>query len=87
MFKMIIGLILLIAGLAIVVKTEAVLANFGRIAFFEQHFGTEGGSRLGYKLVGVLITFIGIILITGLYDAFMGWLFGPLIRMMSGQGF
>lgn len=86
MFKIILGIILFAAGFFIMAKTEWVLSNFGRMGFFEQHFGTEGGSRLGYKLIALIITFIGIVLVTGLYDDFMGWFFGPVIRMISGEG-
>jgi multisubunit Na+/H+ antiporter MnhB subunit len=87
MVKILLGIILFLVGFGILAKTEWMLSNFGRIDFFEQHLGTEGGSRLGYKIIAIIITFVGIILITGLYDSFMGWMFGPLIKMMGGGGF
>ena len=87
MLKIILGIVFFLVGFGILAKTEWMLSNFGRIDFFEQHLGTEGGSRLGYKIVALIITFIGIIMVTGLYDGFMNWLLGPVIRMMSGGGF
>ena len=52
---------------------------------FDENLGAEGGSRLGYKLMGVLILFIGIILMTGSGDAFFGWALSPLTQY-SNQG-
>ena len=86
MIKIIIGILFFLAGFGILAKTEAMLSNFGRIEFFEKHLGTEGGSRLGYKIIGLIFFFLGIMLITGLYNSFMNWLLGPLIRTMSGGG-
>jgi hypothetical protein len=74
------GLALLGIGVAIVIKSEALLSAFGRIAFFEQHLGTEGGSRLGYKLIGLLFSALGIMMMTGLINGFMTWLVSPLVR-------
>jgi len=76
----VIGLIVMLVGLAIVVKTEAFMSAFGRIGFFEKFFGTEGGSRLGYNLIGLLAVFIGFLMVAGLIDAFLGWLLGPLLK-------
>jgi len=65
-------------GFLMVSKTEWLMENFGRIGFFEQHLSSEGGSRLGYKLAGVLAIFIGVLMITGLVDNLLGWLLSPL---------
>jgi hypothetical protein len=81
MFNFIIGLILLIGGVAMVMYTEWLLQNFGRIAWFEQKLGTEGGSRLGYKLVGMLFIFFGILCITGLVGGFLEFIASPLTRL------
>ncbi len=76
----VIGLVILLIGLSMVVKTEWYLSSFGRIGFFEQHLGVEGGSRLGYKLLGLLAIFIGAISMMGMIEGFMGWLTYPLTR-------
>lgn len=78
--KFLIGLAFLAAGVFFNMKTEWMLSNFGTIQFFEEHLGTDGGSRLGYKLVGLLVIFIGILLMTGLFDGFMYWLVSPLTK-------
>lgn len=78
-----IGSAMLAAGAFLVIKTEWFIYNIGRIAWFEAKLGSEGGSRLGYKLVGIIIIIIGIIVITGSGDNFMRWLLSPLLR--NGQ--
>jgi hypothetical protein len=74
------GIIMFGLGIAATVKSESLLNAFGRVGFFEQYLGSEGGSRLGYKLLGLLIAFIGIMIMTGLIDGFMTWLVSPLVR-------
>ena len=75
-----IGLIIIAIGALIVIKSEALLSSFGRIAFFEKYLGTSGGSRLGYKLVGMLIVFIGILVAVDLIGGFLEWMTSPLTR-------
>ena len=75
-----IGLTLLAGGAYLVIKTEWLLNNVGRIAWFEAKLGSEGGSRLGYKLLGLIIIFIGIIVMTGSGDDFMRWILSPLLK-------
>lgn len=76
----IIGLLLIAGGTMMLIKTEWLLQNFGRIAWFEKKLGTSGGSRLGYKLVGVLFVIIGIIILTGNGNSFGGWVASPLLK-------
>ncbi len=78
--NILLGIILIIVGALITIKTEALLSMFGRIAFFEKHLGTEGGSRLGYKLVGMLTIFIGALIMTGMINGFLTWLLSPILR-------
>jgi len=74
------GIVIAAIGYTLVAKTEWFLRNFGRIEFFDKYLGMEGGSRLGYKLIGMLAIFIGIILFLGMWDGFLGWLLSPLMR-------
>ncbi len=75
-----VGILLLVGGTLIVIKTEWLLQNFGRIAWFEAKLGSEGGSRLGYKLIGVAFIIIGIISLTGSGQGFAEWIFSPLLK-------
>ncbi len=75
-----IGILMTVAGCFLVIKTEWFLQNFGRIGWFEDKLGSEGGSRLGYKIVGILLIVIGIIVMTGSGSAFGEWLLSPLFK-------
>lgn len=80
MGQIILGIIITAAGAGMVIKTEWLINNFGRLAWFEEKLGAEGGTRLGYKLIGLLAIFIGIIVMTGSGPNFFNWLLSPLIR-------
>jgi len=75
----ILGIIISIVGAFITIKSETVLNIFGRNDFFEKYLGAEGGSRLGYKLLGIFAFFIGTLMFTGLIGDFMNWILSPLI--------
>lgn len=81
MGNFILGLALVVAGTLMVMKTEWLMQNFGRVAWFEKNLGAEGGSRLGYKLMGILAIFVGMLFITGLIGGFMNWMLSPLTRV------
>jgi len=74
------GLIIIVVGALIVIKSEAMLNAFGRIEFFERYLGGEGGSRLGYKLVGLIVIFIGFLIMSNMVNDFLGWMLSPIIN-------
>ncbi|MDD5527935.1 MAG: hypothetical protein PHO56_03070 [Patescibacteria group bacterium] len=84
--NIILGLVMAAVGALITIKSEAMLNMFGRVGFFEKYLGTEGGSRLGYKLLGILIFFIGVMIATNVIGDFMYWLLSPLINAGRGGG-
>jgi hypothetical protein len=87
MMRVILGLIIAGIGVMAAIKSEAIYSFFGPVAFFEKYLGTEGGSRLGYKLAGILIFFIGVMIATNVFSEFMGWILSPLINAGQGGGF
>ncbi|HTX87080.1 MAG TPA: hypothetical protein VMC41_03370 [Candidatus Nanoarchaeia archaeon] len=82
--NIIIGLIIAAVGALITIKSEAMLNMFGRVAWFEKYLGTEGGTRLGYKLLGILVFIIGVMIATNVFGDFMLWLLSPIIN--AGRG-
>lgn len=78
--SIILGILITAAGATLIIKTEWFLSNFGRIAWFEEKLGAEGGSRLGYKLVGAALILIGIITMTGSSSELMLWILSPLLK-------
>lgn len=83
--NIIIGVIIFAIGALITIKSEAMLNAFGRIEFFERQLGAEGGSRLGYKLIGLLAIFIGILVMTNLIGGFLEWVLSPILRYSRPQ--
>lgn len=81
----IIGLVMLVVGALITIKSEKVMEMFGRSEFFETKLGSAGGSRLGYKLLGIIIALLGIMAMTGLIQGFMGWILSPLLKYSVPQ--
>ncbi len=47
------------------------MQNFGTVAWAEEHLGTSGGTRLFYKLLGLIGIFIGFIVLTNMWQGFL----------------
>jgi hypothetical protein len=78
--NILVGFIILVIGALIVIKSEAMLNGFGRIEFFERYLGADGGSRLGYKLIGIIAIFIGMLIMTNMIGGFLEWVLSPILR-------
>ena len=76
----ILGIIVAAVGFFLVWKTEWLMNNFGRINFAEQHLGSAGGSRLLYKIIGSIITFVGLMIAFDLSDNVLAWFAGLFTR-------
>lgn len=74
------GIAIIAFGAFMVMKTEMLYQNFGTIPFFDRWLSTEGGGRLGYKLIGIGLIFIGVLTMTNMIGSFITWLFSPLIE-------
>jgi hypothetical protein len=75
-----IGLGLLLVGFLLIAKSEWFFRNFGRIDWAESHLGTEGGTRLFYKFLGILIIILGFTVMFGMWGGLMEATFGRLYR-------
>ena len=64
--RIILGLIIAAVGALITIKAEWIYQNFGPIPSADKYLGTEGGSRLAYKLIGILASVVGFLIITNL---------------------
>lgn len=77
--RVILGLVIAAVGFTLVWKTEWYNANFGQIQWAEEKFGTSGGSRLMYKMIGTAALLMGFMVVTNLHSRFLfsvfGWLF------------
>lgn len=70
--RFLISLFLIIAGAAIVWKSEWLYREFGENEWAERHLGTEGGTRLFYKLIGLGVMFLGFFVLSGIWDLLLG---------------
>lgn len=82
----ILGLIFIAIGVLIMAKSEWLLNNFGRIGFFDRHLGSSGGTRLGYKLIGLATLFIGVLIFTNMIGGFLTWILSPLLKYTNPSG-
>jgi len=79
--KYIIGVLAIVLGTVLIIKTEWFVQNFGPSAWAEEHMGTSGGSRLLYKLIGLAIIFIAMLGITGMLGNVILGTFGKLFGL------
>ncbi|MBD3281315.1 hypothetical protein GF391_01055 [Candidatus Uhrbacteria bacterium] len=68
--RIIIGLILVALGAAMVIKTNKFQEFFGEMAWTYKYLGA-GGTRLMYNFIGLLLCFIGFMVMTNLWSAFL----------------
>lgn len=69
--RVLLGLFVMIVGYFMVAKSEKVFEWFGQNEFAEKYFG-YGGSRFFYKLIGILVVFIGIFIATNIISDILG---------------
>lgn len=72
------GIALIFVGCLFVIKTEWFLQNFGKIDWAEQNLGLDGGSRLFYKLLGIIIIIAGMMMATGMLGGVLVGTIGKL---------
>ncbi len=75
--KYIIGVLAIVVGIFLVVKTEWFLENFGTSDWAEAKLG-GGGSRLMYKLMGLGAIILAILGVTGALGEIILSVFGSL---------
>lgn len=68
-----IALIVIAIGSLLVIKTQWIYDFTGPIDWAEEHLGTEGGTRLFIKLIGVLMIVGAFLGVTGILG---GWITG-----------
>lgn len=76
--QLLIGIAIAAVGIVFVLRTRDVLDFFGPIDWAEQHLG---GSSMFYKLLGVVVSLIGFIVATDLWDAFLNATLGQLFSV------
>jgi len=83
--RFILGPLGIYIGFMIMWKSEWLLSNFGRMDWAEDYLSTEGGSRLGYKLIGLIIMIVSFLYLTGGLGSIIVSLLGPLFGRPDSQ--
>ena len=78
--RILIGIIITTISFLILKYNEWFIRQVGSWSWAERHIGTEGGSRLVYKLIAVFGIIIGLLTIADLHVRFLKWFFAPLVR-------
>ena len=68
-------------GVVMVIKTEWFVQNLGSMSWAEEHLGSSGGSRLAYKLIGLVLIVVAMLGMTGLLGNIILGIFGSLFGL------
>jgi hypothetical protein len=71
LFRIILGLIMIVIGTWVIIKTERILEMVGTNAWAEAKFGGWGGTRFMYKMIGLIVIFFGMQVMTNMFGAFI----------------
>lgn len=80
--RIILGLLITLAGAAMTIKTEPVYNFTGAIAWAEEHVGS---TRTFLKLLGALAVFVGLATMTGVIDGIIFWFVSLLFPTLRGR--
>ncbi len=81
--KYFLGIIIIGIGFLITWKADWMMNNFGRIAWAEEHLGTEGGTRLLYKLIGITAIILSFLYMSGALQAILRGIFSNSINTVN----
>ncbi|OGG89945.1 hypothetical protein A3H03_01325 [Candidatus Kuenenbacteria bacterium RIFCSPLOWO2_12_FULL_42_13] len=77
--KYIYSLLAIIAGFLLVRYSNYLVDNFGHSETAEHYLGTYGGSRLMWKLIGLIIIIGALLTISGLAQSLIYSIFKPMV--------
>ncbi len=81
--RYIISIIGVAVGAIIVIKSEKIFNALGTVEWAERKLGTEGGSRLFYKLVGLGVILISFFYMSGILQSIGLAIFGRLFGLQK----
>ena len=83
--RILLGLVMVGIGAVITIFANRIYEAMGPMAWAEEHLGSEGGTRLMYKLIGIGLAVLGFMvatnLLTNLVVSILGAVF-PQFRQM-----
>lgn len=82
MGRIILGFILAGVGFVMVWKASWFYENFGALSLGEK-FAMWGGTRMIYKMIGLIFIFIGFSLIVNLWGTIARFILSPYLRIIQ----
>ena len=79
--KFIFGIVGIAIGSLLIIKTEWFIQNFGTSSWAENKMGFSGGTRLLYKLIGLVVIIIATLGMTGMLGGIIISIFGRLFGL------
>jgi len=79
--NIILGLILVVVGALLTIKSETFYRITGPIGWAERYLGTEGGTRLFFKFLGVLVILLGFTVMVGLWNTLLSATLGKMFGL------
>ena len=79
MFRILIGLVVIGLGFIMVYRPRFFIEFMGHQAWLEKIIQVSD-DELAYKILGIIIIFIGALILTGLITNLLGFLLGPILR-------
>lgn len=76
-----IGSIVIVLGFLLVWKADYLVNNWGRVEWAETHLSTEGGTRVLYKIIGIVVIIGAFLAMTGLLQDIFRSTLGPLFGL------
>ena len=81
--RYVIGLLVIAVGFMLVWKADWIVNNFGRVNWAEKYLGYDGGSRLFWKLMGIVVIFLSMLYMFGFIGGLIDLIFSPLPTISS----
>ncbi|MFA6475411.1 MAG: hypothetical protein WCV88_04420 [Patescibacteria group bacterium] len=63
--RFLVGIGMIMAGAFLIIKTELMVSWFGRIGWAEEKLGAEGGTRIFYKIIGMVLIVLAFMIMSG----------------------
>lgn len=79
-YRILVGLLIASVGAFMVVRTRSIIDLFGTSTWAEMHMG-GGGTNLFYKVIGVVVCFVGFMVATNLWNTFLQATIGSLFGL------
>jgi hypothetical protein len=73
------SILAIIIGFLLAKYSHAIVNNFGYVDWAEKYLGSYGGTRLMWKLIGVLFIIGALLVISGLMNNILYSVFAPMM--------